>query len=52
MHYCGDFRTSYEKDVEIFQTPFIKVCMGFLGVSLLALPFLVKGSTSGSHSRS
>ena len=43
MHYCGDFRTSYEKDVEIFQTPFIKVCMGILGVALLALPYLVKG---------
>ena len=43
MQYCGDFRTTYEKDVKIFQTPFIKVCMGFFGVALLALPFLVKG---------
>jgi branched-chain amino acid transport system permease protein len=43
MQFCGDFRTTYEKDVKIFQTPFVKVCMGFLGVLLLALPFLVKG---------
>ncbi len=43
MQFCGDFRTTYETDVKIFQTPFIKVCMGFLGVALLALPFLVKG---------
>ncbi|HLO10401.1 MAG TPA: branched-chain amino acid ABC transporter permease, partial [Desulfobacteria bacterium] len=43
MQYCGDFRTTYEKDVKIFQTPFVKICMGFLGVALLALPFLVKG---------
>ncbi len=43
MQYCGDFRTTYEKDVKIFQTPFIKICMGFLGVALLALPFLIKG---------
>jgi branched-chain amino acid transport system permease protein len=43
MHYCGDFRTSYEKDIEIFQTPFIKICMGFLLLALLAIPFLVKG---------
>ena len=43
MQYCGDFRTTYEKDVKIFQTTFIKICMGFLGVALLALPFLTKG---------
>ena len=43
MQYCGDFRTTYEKDVEIFQTPFVQVCMGVLFLSLLALPFLVKG---------
>jgi branched-chain amino acid transport system permease protein len=43
MQYCGDFRTTYEKDVKIFQTPFVKICMGFLGVALVALPFLVKG---------
>ena len=43
MQYCGDFRTTYEKDVKIFQTPFIMICMGFLGVALLALPFLIKG---------
>ena len=43
MQYCGDFRTTYEKDVMIFQTPFIKVCMGFLMLALLAVPFLLKG---------
>src|SRR5512139_2453420 len=43
MHYCGDFRTSYEKDVEIFQTPFIKVCMALLLAALLATPLLLKG---------
>jgi branched-chain amino acid transport system permease protein len=43
MHFCGDFRTSYEKDAEIFQTPFIKVCMAFFLVFLLAVPFLIKG---------
>src|SRR5512134_310998 len=43
MHYCGDFRTSYERDVEIFQTPFIKVCMAFLLMALLALPYVLKG---------
>src|SRR4030043_104223 len=43
MQYCGDFRTTYETDVKTCQTPFIKVCMGFLGVGPLALPFLVKG---------
>ena len=43
MQYCGDFRTTYEKDVKIFQTPLVKICMGFLGVVLVALPFLVKG---------
>ncbi len=43
MHYCGDYRTSYEKDVEILQTPFVKVCMGLFLVFLLVLPFLLKG---------
>jgi branched-chain amino acid transport system permease protein len=43
MQFCGDFRTTYEKDIKIFQTPTVKVCMGLLGVALLALPFLVKG---------
>ncbi len=43
MHYCGDFRTSYEKDMEILQTPVTKVCVAaFLGF-LLVWPFLVKG---------
>src|SRR5512134_323991 len=43
MHYCGDFRTSYERDIEIFQTPFIKVCIAFLLMGLLALPYVIKG---------
>jgi branched-chain amino acid transport system permease protein len=43
MHYCGDFRTSYERDVEILQTPFVKVCMAFLLVALLAIPYVIKG---------
>ncbi len=43
MQYCGDFRTSYEKDTEIFQTPFIKVCMALFFAVLLALPYLLKG---------
>ena len=43
MQYCGDFRTSYEKDAVIFQTPFIKVCMALFLAVLLALPFLLKG---------
>ncbi len=40
MHYCGDFRTTYRKDMEIFQTPFIKVCMAVFLVFLLVLPVL------------
>jgi branched-chain amino acid transport system permease protein len=43
MHYCGDYRTSYEKDVEIFQTPFVKAGMGLFLVFLLVFPFLLKG---------
>ncbi len=43
MQYCGDFRTSYQKDSAIFQTPFIKVCMALFFVVLLALPYLLKG---------
>ena len=43
MQYCGDFRTSYKKDSEIFQTPFIKVCMALFLAALLALPFVLKG---------
>jgi branched-chain amino acid transport system permease protein len=43
MQYCGDFRTSYEKDAVIFQTPFIKACMALFFAGLLALPFLLKG---------
>ncbi len=43
MQYCGDFRTSYEKDAEIFQTPFIKVCMALFFAAMLALPYYLKG---------
>ena len=43
MQYCGDFRTSYEKDAEIFQTPFLKGCMALFLASLLAVPFVLKG---------
>ena len=43
MHYCGDFRTSYEKDSEIFQTPFIKICMALFLALLLALRNLHQG---------
>ncbi|GAB4367533.1 MAG: branched-chain amino acid ABC transporter permease [Deltaproteobacteria bacterium] len=43
MQYCGDFRTTYRKDMEIFQTPFIKVCMALFLVFLLLLPQLLKG---------
>ncbi len=43
MQYCGDFRTSYEKDAVIFQTPFIKICMALFFAGLLSLPFLLKG---------
>ncbi len=42
MQYCGDFRTSYEKDMEILQTPVTK---GFVAAFLLFLvvwPMLVK----------
>ena len=42
MQYCGDFRTSYEKDAVIFQTPFIKACMALFLAGLLSLPFLLK----------
>lgn len=44
MQYCGDFRTTYQKDMEIFQTPFIKVCMAAFLVLLLVLPYLLSGS--------
>ncbi len=43
MHYCGDFRTSYEKDMEILQTPATKLCVAAFLAFLLVLPFLVKG---------
>ena len=43
MQYCGDFRTTYQKDMEIFQTPFLKVCMGAFLVFLLVVPHMLKG---------
>lgn len=44
MQYCGDFRTAYEKDMELLQTPFVKVCVTAFFVFLLAWPFLVKSA--------
>jgi len=43
MHYCGDYRTSYEKDAEIFQTPFVKAGMALFFAFMLAVPYLIKG---------
>jgi branched-chain amino acid transport system permease protein len=43
MHYCGDFRTSYEKDMEILQTPVTKGCVAAFLAFLLAWPFLARG---------
>jgi branched-chain amino acid transport system permease protein len=43
MHYCGDFRTSYEKDIEVLQTPTTKVGVAAFLVLLLVWPYLVKG---------
>jgi len=43
MNYCGDYRTSYEKDMEILQTPATKIFVTVFFLFLLALPFLVKG---------
>jgi branched-chain amino acid transport system permease protein len=43
MHYCGDFRTSYEKDMEILQTPVTKVGVACFLLFLAVWPFLVKG---------
>lgn len=45
MQYCGDFRTTYRKDMEIFQTPFVKACLAALIVLLLVVPHFVSGST-------
>jgi branched-chain amino acid transport system permease protein len=42
MQYCGDFRTAYERDMELLQTPFVKVCVTAFFLFLLAWPFLVK----------
>lgn len=44
MEYCGDFRTTYRKDMEIFRTPFTKACMAaFLGL-MLVVPYFLSGS--------
>src|SRR5512134_145587 len=43
MHYCGDFRTTYEKDIEILQTPTTKIGVAAFLAFLLVWPFLVKG---------
>jgi branched-chain amino acid transport system permease protein len=44
MQYCGDFRTAYERDMELLQTPFVKICVTAFFVFLLAWPFLVKSA--------
>jgi hypothetical protein len=43
MHYCGDFRTTYEKDIEILQTPTTRIGVAAFLVFLVVFPFLVKG---------
>jgi branched-chain amino acid transport system permease protein len=43
MHYCGDFRTTYEKDIEMLQTPTTKIGVAAFLAFLLVWPFLVKG---------
>lgn len=43
MEYCGDFRSTYEKDMEVFKTPAAKVAMGGFFVALLLLPYVLKG---------
>jgi branched-chain amino acid transport system permease protein len=42
MHYCGDYRTSYEKDMEILQTPVTKTFVAIFLLFLLAWPLMVK----------
>jgi len=37
---CGDFRESYLEDEKIFQTIFVKIWLGVLGVVLVCLPFV------------
>jgi branched-chain amino acid transport system permease protein len=43
MQYCGDFRTTYEKDIEILQTPTVKIGVAACLAFLVVFPFLVKG---------
>ena len=43
MHYCGDFRTTYEKDIEILQTPTVRIGVAACLAFLVVFPFLVKG---------
>ena len=43
MHYCGDFRTTYEKDIEILQTPTTRIGVAAFLAFLVVFPFLVKG---------
>ena len=43
MQYCGDFRTTYRKDMEIFKTPFLKICIPVFLLFLLVLPYMIKG---------
>jgi branched-chain amino acid transport system permease protein len=43
MQYCGDFRTSYEKDAAVFQTSFAKTCLRAFLLGLLVVPAFLKG---------
>jgi len=42
MHFCGDYRTSYQKDMEILQTPVTKIFVTAFFLCLLAWPLVVK----------
>ena len=40
VRYCGDFKDTYEKDIELFQTPFLKISMVILLIILFGSPLL------------
>jgi branched-chain amino acid transport system permease protein len=42
MSKCGVFHQSYQEDMAVFQTVFIKVCIGLFFVGLFAFPFVAK----------
>lgn len=43
MEYCGDYRTTYEKDIAILKTPLRKAMTAFLGIALCVLPSMLGG---------